>query len=67
MGAGIGGFAKELPRVDVGIPCDGCGMEVASLNRRPISGATCVWCSPVGPARSRRAERLAKRRTGVRK
>ena len=67
----VDGFVKGLgPLTDNERPtktCDSCGREVAVPSRRIVSAATCSWCVPQGPVRGRREERLARRKSGVRK
>ena len=64
-----GGFAKEhLPSDRQGVPCSSCGVEVNTAGTNlPVTSATCWWCVNEGPAGQRKSERLAKRKSGLRK
>ena len=65
----VDGFAKVPPVSDrPGVPCESCGVEVSTAGTNlPVTSATCWWCVTQGPAGQRKAERLAKRKSGLRK
>lgn len=65
----VDGFAKVPPVSDrPGIPCVVCGIDVNTTGTSlPVVEATCAFDVTQGPVGQRKAERLAKRKSGVRK